>query len=226
MPTSPPPPPSPPSPPPRTSSRNSALSQLHSYVQLNGQTQVEAEKSGSRSLSPVANGTVEDCTLPEANPEVPEVPARPEVIQKTPTPVQTPGTPPLKSPEFPEVPSAPEIIQKSPTPVQTPGTPPLKSPEIEKMTEVKVPQVQVADSAGAKAEEPLVDPWCDPAHPRVIQFQDISAAAFKIKSGIMVTPCTRSHLSSITGTTLFFKKDFLQYTGSFKVNSHAILEHI
>ena len=47
--------------------------------------------------------------------------------------------------------------------------------------------------------------------------QDISAAAFKIKSGIMMTPCTRSHLSNITGSTLFFKKDFLQYTGSFKV---------
>lgn len=30
------------------------------------------------------------------------------------------------------------------------------------------------------------DPWCDPQRPRVVQFQDISAAAFKIKSGIMM----------------------------------------
>lgn len=64
----------------------------------------------------------------------------------------------------------------------------------------------------------LFDPWCDPNRPRIVQFQDISAAAFKIKSGIMMTPCTRSHLSSLTGTQIFFKKDFLQYTGSFKVN--------
>ncbi|KAK4015863.1 hypothetical protein OUZ56_030833 [Daphnia magna] len=62
----------------------------------------------------------------------------------------------------------------------------------------------------------LFDPWCDPNRPRIVQFQDISAAAFKIKSGIMMTPCTRSHLSSLTGTQIFFKKDFLQYTGSFK----------
>lgn len=64
----------------------------------------------------------------------------------------------------------------------------------------------------------LFDPWCDPNRPRIVQFQDISAAAFKIKSGIMMTPCTRSHLSNLTGTQIFFKKDFLQYTGSFKVN--------
>ena len=65
--------------------------------------------------------------------------------------------------------------------------------------------------------EDLFDPWCDPNNPRIVQFQDISAAAFKIKSGIMMTPCTRSHLSNLTGTQIFFKKDFLQYTGSFKV---------
>ena len=73
---------------------------------------------------------------------------------------------------------------------------------------------------GAKGSEPcdLFDPWCDPKNPRIVQFQDISAAAFKIKSGIMMTPCTRSHLSNLTETQIFFKKDFLQYTGSFKVN--------
>lgn len=71
---------------------------------------------------------------------------------------------------------------------------------------------------GADASD-LFDPWCDPKNPRIVQFQDISAAAFKIKSGIMMTPCTRSHLSSMTETQIFFKKDFLQYTGSFKVIS-------
>lgn len=65
-------------------------------------------------------------------------------------------------------------------------------------------------------KDPLFDPWCDPENPRVIQFQDVSAAAFKIKSGIMNTPCTRSHMSALTGVEIFFKKEFNQYTGSFK----------
>ena len=84
---------------------------------------------------------------------------------------------------------------------------------------VDIPQIQTEEfSDEAQPAEELFDPWCDPANPQVIQFQDISAAAFKIKSGIMMTPCTRSHISSMTGCQIFFKKDFLQYTGSFKVN--------
>jgi len=62
----------------------------------------------------------------------------------------------------------------------------------------------------------LKDPWCDPEHPRVISFHDVSAASFKIKSGILHTPCTRSHMSDITDMEIYFKKDFNQYTGSFK----------
>ena len=81
-----------------------------------------------------------------------------------------------------------------------------------------VPEIAINGSADAPD---LFDPWCDPKNPRIVQFQDISAAAFKIKSGIMVTPCTRSHLSNLTGTQIFFKKDFLQYTGSFKVKKKA-----
>uniref|UniRef100_A0A0P4WHL5 L-serine deaminase n=1 Tax=Scylla olivacea TaxID=85551 RepID=A0A0P4WHL5_SCYOL len=65
-------------------------------------------------------------------------------------------------------------------------------------------------------EEPLFDPWCDPENPRTVTFQDVSAAAFKIKSGIMNTPCTRSHLSNVTDMEIFFKKEFNQCTGSFK----------
>lgn len=36
------------------------------------------------------------------------------------------------------------------------------------------------------------------------------------KGGIENTPCTRSHMSELTGMEIYFKKDFLQYTGSFK----------
>ena len=89
-----------------------------------------------------------------------------------------------------------------------------------------IPQIQTQEENSSEviSDEVLFDPWCDPSNPRVIQFQDISAAAFKIKSGIMMTPCTRSHISSMTGCQIFFKKDFLQYTGSFKASpSHDLV---
>merc|ERR1712137_954748 len=71
---------------------------------------------------------------------------------------------------------------------------------------VDIPHIQTEEfSDEAQPAEELFDPWCDPANPQVIQFQDISAAAFKIKSGIMMTPCTRSHISSMTGCHLLQK---------------------
>lgn len=100
-------------------------------------------------------------------------------------------------------------------------------PQPKEETSVPIPAVEMTNeniqpptiAVNNGTDQPdLFDPWCDPNRPRIVQFQDISAAAFKIKSGIMNTPCTRSHLSNLTGSTLFFKKDFLQYTGSFKVN--------
>lgn len=62
----------------------------------------------------------------------------------------------------------------------------------------------------------LKDEFCDPDNPKQIQFEDISAAAYKIRDGVMKTPCTRSRLSGLLGVNLFFKKEFLQFTGSFK----------
>lgn len=65
-------------------------------------------------------------------------------------------------------------------------------------------------------EDDLKDKFCDPDKPVRITFNDISAAAYRIKGGIENTPCTRSHMSDLTGMEIYFKKDFLQYTGSFK----------
>ncbi|XP_076374698.1 serine racemase isoform X2 [Megalopta genalis] len=65
-------------------------------------------------------------------------------------------------------------------------------------------------------EEPLVDPFCLEENPHKISFEDITSAAFKIKCGIVNTPCVRSRLSEQTGIDLYLKKDFLQITGSFK----------
>ena len=45
--------------------------------------------------------------------------------------------------------------------------------------------------------EELVDSFCDPHNPRVLTFQDVSAAAYKIKSGIQHTPCTVSYYHKI-----------------------------
>jgi hypothetical protein len=102
--------------------------------------------------------------------------------------------------------------------IHAPPTPDT-SGSIETMpTEVPLIRTEQPPANGiAVSDDVLFDPMCDPANPKVVQFQDISAAAFKIKSGIMMTPCTRSHLSNLTEMSLFFKKDFLQYTGSFKV---------
>ncbi|XP_026494244.1 L-threonine ammonia-lyase-like [Vanessa tameamea] len=60
------------------------------------------------------------------------------------------------------------------------------------------------------------DPMCDKENPQRISFEDVSAAAFRIQSGITKTPCVKSHMSSIYGMDIYLKNDFLQYTGSFK----------
>ncbi|XP_060600742.1 L-threonine ammonia-lyase-like [Ruditapes philippinarum] len=66
------------------------------------------------------------------------------------------------------------------------------------------------------SEEVLVDRFCDPQKPQVVTFQDVSAAAYKIKGGIQKTPCLKSQMSSTFDMKIYFKKEFLQYTGSFK----------
>lgn len=62
----------------------------------------------------------------------------------------------------------------------------------------------------------LKDVFCDPERPRTLQFQHVSYASFKIREGIVKTPCTWSNMSKQFGMDLFFKKEFLQATGSFK----------
>lgn len=83
-------------------------------------------------------------------------------------------------------------------------------------TTVKEPPLKRQKSKDDGEDEELVDPFCDPSSPKILSFQDVSAAAYKIKSGIQHTPCTRSQMSSMLGMRVFFKKEFLQYTGSFK----------
>ncbi|KAF3708565.1 putative serine racemase [Channa argus] len=49
-----------------------------------------------------------------------------------------------------------------------------------------------------------------------LRFEDISAAAFRILSGIQKTPCTYSRLSKQYGMEIYLKKEHLHYTGSVK----------
>ncbi|XP_039926489.1 putative threonine dehydratase isoform X2 [Hirundo rustica] len=51
---------------------------------------------------------------------------------------------------------------------------------------------------------------------KLIRFEDISAAAFKIQCGVQKTPCMYSRLSKQYGMDIYLKKEFLQYTGSVK----------
>lgn len=61
-----------------------------------------------------------------------------------------------------------------------------------------------------------VDINCDPSNPKVITIEDVKAAAKRIEGGVQKTPCVESQISRMYGMTIFFKKEFLQYTGSFK----------
>ncbi|XP_065371231.1 L-threonine ammonia-lyase [Calliphora vicina] len=67
-----------------------------------------------------------------------------------------------------------------------------------------------------EANDEILDPFCDPRNPQKISFHDITSAAFLIKDGVERTPCPRSTTSDSYGMDLYLKKDFLQYTGSFK----------
>ncbi|KAK9541911.1 hypothetical protein VZT92_001924 [Zoarces viviparus] len=49
-----------------------------------------------------------------------------------------------------------------------------------------------------------------------LRFEDISAAAFRIQTGIQKTPCTYSRLSKQYGMDIYLKKEHLHYTGSVK----------
>jgi len=65
-------------------------------------------------------------------------------------------------------------------------------------------------------KEEIKDPWCDPENPRIVSFENVSAAAFRIRDGIVRSPCDPSHMTKMTGIDIYLKKDYMQYTGSFK----------
>lgn len=66
-------------------------------------------------------------------------------------------------------------------------------------------------------EPEIPDPFCNPDAPVCVTFDEITSAAYRIKSGIKNTDCSKSEfLSNATGMEIYIKKEFLQATGSFK----------
>ena len=71
-------------------------------------------------------------------------------------------------------------------------------------TTIIEPPVKRKKSVEDEDEEEMIDNFCDPNSPKVLSFQDVSAAAYKIKSGIQHTPCTVSY--SIACMRMVFKQ--------------------
>merc|ERR1719347_425146 len=72
------------------------------------------------------------------------------------------------------------------------------------------------DKRSEPDDEEIKDFWCDPENPRTLKFEEVSAAAYMVRDGVVMTPCDRSHMNSELGLEMYFKKDYMQFTGSFK----------
>ncbi|XP_028405288.1 uncharacterized protein LOC114527795 [Dendronephthya gigantea] len=53
-------------------------------------------------------------------------------------------------------------------------------------------------------------------NPFAISFEDVAAASFRIRKGIVRTPCEKTRISELEDIELYFKKEFTHVTGSFK----------
>ncbi|XP_053385987.1 L-threonine dehydratase catabolic TdcB-like [Mercenaria mercenaria] len=67
-----------------------------------------------------------------------------------------------------------------------------------------------------EVEEEIVDIFCDPDHPKSVAFEKVINAQKAIGDAVVKTPCRRSQLSDMYGMEIYTKKEFVQYTGSFK----------
>ncbi|KAF7262309.1 hypothetical protein EG68_00377 [Paragonimus skrjabini miyazakii] len=81
------------------------------------------------------------------------------------------------------------------------------TPMADLITDIPIPDLKDPD---------LFDPSCDPENPVSITYLDVSAAHYRIRDGIVHTPCKKSQLSKAFNMNLYLKLDFQQVTGSFK----------
>ena len=89
-----------------------------------------------------------------------------------------------------------------------------------RLLNVKKLSVSVTVTDLSKSQTPVTPaspPVPDKNAPLPASYEDVSRAAFRIKDGIRRTYCDKSDfLSDLCETTIYLKKDFMQYTGSFK----------
>ncbi|XP_054726158.1 L-threonine dehydratase catabolic TdcB-like isoform X2 [Anastrepha obliqua] len=65
-------------------------------------------------------------------------------------------------------------------------------------------------------DDDIIDANCDPKNPQGISIEDITTADFLLMDTVVKTPCTRAVNGSAYNMDLYFKKEFMQPTGSFK----------
>uniref|UniRef100_A0A0N5BID2 Serine racemase n=1 Tax=Strongyloides papillosus TaxID=174720 RepID=A0A0N5BID2_STREA len=66
-------------------------------------------------------------------------------------------------------------------------------------------------------DESTFDVHCDPDNPKILKFHEIKEAMKRIRSGIKKTSLDLSdRISHVVGAKIYLKKEFTQFTGSFK----------
>ncbi|XP_017481727.1 PREDICTED: L-threonine dehydratase catabolic TdcB-like isoform X2 [Rhagoletis zephyria] len=65
-------------------------------------------------------------------------------------------------------------------------------------------------------DDDIIDVNCNPKKPRDINLEHITTADLLLKGEVVKTPCTRAANSPAYNMDLYFKKEFMQVTGSFK----------
>ena len=59
-----------------------------------------------------------------------------------------------------------------------------------------------------ESNDTIIDPFCDPKNPRRITFDDVTSAAFLIKSGVERTPCPVIKKKSVKQFTTIFLTEY------------------
>ncbi|XP_067617592.1 uncharacterized protein [Eurosta solidaginis] len=65
-------------------------------------------------------------------------------------------------------------------------------------------------------DDDILDSHCVPSAPRAVTFEQITTADLLLADGVTITPCTNAENCQVYNMDLYFKKEFMQPTGSFK----------
>ena len=93
------------------------------------------------------------------------------------------------------------------------------NPEITKAHEELEKLIEQHDDPDYLLNNEVKDPNCDPSNPKFVDqmaIWDAFSLMRRVQADIKKTPCSLSRLSEQLDMELYFKKDFMQVTGSFK----------